>query len=108
MLVSVYAQQSSQLERVEITGSSIKRIASEGALPVQIITAEQINRSGATSVAEVIQRLPSMQGFSVADTAVGSNSGGIATASIHDLGAAYTLVLLEWAQDCTDWFWQQH
>jgi iron complex outermembrane receptor protein len=92
--VGVYAQQSSQLERVEITGSSIKRIASEGALPVQIITAEQINKSGATSVAEVIQRLPSMQGFSVADTAVGSNSGGIATASIHDLGAAYTLVLL--------------
>lgn len=82
------------LDRVEITGSSIRRIASEGALPVQVITAEQINRSGATSVAEVIQRLPSMQGFSVADTAVGSNSGGIATASIHDIGASYTLVLL--------------
>ena len=34
-----------QLERVEITGSSIKRIASEGALPVQVVTSEQINRS---------------------------------------------------------------
>ena len=86
--------QTSSLDRVEITGSSIRRIASEGALPVQVITAEQINRSGATSVAEVMQRLPSMQGFSVADTAVGSNSGGIATASIHDIGESYTLVLL--------------
>lgn len=82
------------LQRVEITGSSIKRIAAEGALPVQVISAEQIRRSGATSVAEVIQKLPAMQGFQVADTAVGSNSGGIATASIHDIGASYTLVLL--------------
>lgn len=93
--ISVSAQaQTPQLERVEITGSSIKRIAAEGALPVQVITAEQINRSGATSVAEVIQRLPAMQGFSIADTAVGSNSGGIASASIHDIGESYTLVLL--------------
>ncbi|TDP73193.1 TonB-dependent receptor domain-containing protein [Roseateles toxinivorans] len=83
-----------QLDRIEITGSSIRRIANESALPVQVITAEQIRGSGATSVADVIQRLPSMQGFAIADTAIGSNSGGIATASIHDIGASYTLVLL--------------
>ncbi len=86
------AQDSTQ--RIEITGSSIKRIASEGALPVQIISAEQIQRSGATSVAEVIQKLPAMQGFTIADIAIGSNSGGIVTASIHDIGESYTLVLL--------------
>ena len=91
------AAQSSEpqkLERVEITGSSIKRIAKEGALPVQVINAEQIRASGASSVADVIQKLPAMQGFQVADIAIGTNSGGIATASIHDLGGAYTLVLL--------------
>lgn len=86
------AQEASQ--RVEITGSSIKRIASEGALPVQVISAEQIKRSGATSVAEVIQKLPAMQGFTIADIAIGTNSGGIVTASIHDIGESYTLVLL--------------
>jgi len=83
-----------QLERIEITGSSIKRIASEGALPVQTLTAEQIRATGATNVADVVQRLPSMQGFQVADIAIGTNSGGISTASIHDIGASYTLVLL--------------
>ena len=93
-LMATAALAQNQLERVEITGSSIKRIAAEGALPVQIITSEQIKRSGATSVAEVIQRIPAMQGFQVADIAVGSNSGGIATASLHDIGASYTLVLL--------------
>jgi len=86
--------QNQQLERIEITGSSIKRIASEGALPVQIINAEQIRASGATSVAEVIQKLPSMQGFTIADIAIGSNSGGRSSASIHDIGESYTLVLL--------------
>lgn len=83
-----------QLERVEITGSSVKRIAAESALPVQVITLEQIKKSGATTVAEVIQKLPAMQGFQVADIAIGTNSGGLATASIHDIGASYTLVLL--------------
>lgn len=91
---ATFAQNSETLQRVEITGSSIKRIASEGALPVQIISAKEILRSGATTVAEVIQKLPSMQGFQIADIAVGSNSGGIVTASIHDIGASYTLVLL--------------
>lgn len=86
--------QQQTLERVEITGSSIKRIASEGALPVQTLTSEQIKATGATNVADVIQRLPSMQGFQIADIAIGSNSGGIVSASIHDIGASYTLVLL--------------
>ena len=31
-------------QRVEITGSSIKRIATEGALPVQVITREDLER----------------------------------------------------------------
>jgi iron complex outermembrane receptor protein len=88
----VLAQQ--QLERVEITGSSIKRIASEGALPVQVVTSEQIKATGATNVAELLQRMPAMQGFQIADIAIGSNSGGTAFASLHDIGQAYTLVLL--------------
>ncbi|MEO6278908.1 TonB-dependent receptor [Roseateles sp.] len=83
-----------QLERVEITGSSIKRIASEGALPVQVISSEQIKASGATNVAELLQRMPAMQGFQIADIAIGSNSGGTVFASLHDIGQAYTLVLL--------------
>jgi iron complex outermembrane receptor protein len=86
--------QNAQLERIEVTGSSIKRISSEGALPVQIISAKDIARSGATTISDVIRNLPAMQGFQIADVAVGSNSGGIVTANIHDIGSSYTLVLL--------------
>lgn len=86
--------QSQTLDRVEITGSSIKRVASEGALPVQTITQADIQRSGVTSVTDLIQQLPVMQGFTAVADSVGGGGGGITTASIHDLGEQYTLVLL--------------
>ncbi|MFZ6771360.1 TonB-dependent receptor [Undibacterium sp. SXout7W] len=82
------------VQKVEITGSSIKRIYKEGALPVQQLTKEAIARTGATTVADLIQKLPAMQGFSSTTTAVGTNSGGNVSASIHNIGDAYTLVLL--------------
>ena len=82
------------MQRVEITGSSIKRIAVEGAIPIQRLTQEQIAKSGATNVAELIQALPAMQGFTISAIAAGTNSGGRVSASIHDIGEDYTLVLL--------------
>lgn len=91
-----YAQSTAEpmMQRVEITGSSIKRIAAEAALPVQTFNQKDIQRSGVTSVTDFIQQLPVMQGFSVAADSVGGGGGGITTASIHDVGDAYTLVLL--------------
>jgi iron complex outermembrane receptor protein len=86
--------QEAPIQRVEITGSSIKRIVKEGALPVQVISKETIARTGATTVADLIQKLPAMQGFTIEAIAAGTNSGGRTTASIHDLGSSYTLVLL--------------
>ncbi|MDO9355977.1 MAG: hypothetical protein Q7T55_19925, partial [Solirubrobacteraceae bacterium] len=62
------------IQRVEITGSSIKRIVKEGALPVQVISKETIARTGATTVADVIQKLPAMQGFTIEAIAAGTNS----------------------------------
>jgi iron complex outermembrane receptor protein len=82
------------VERVEITGSSIKRVDAESALPVQVITADDIKRTGATSVTELIQNLPAMQGFTSASQSVNGGGGGATTASLHALGASYTLVLL--------------
>ena len=82
------------IQKVEITGSSIKRIAVEGALPVQRLSQEAIAKTGATTVADLIQNLPAMQGFQIGATAAGSDSGGRTSASIHDIGESYTLVLL--------------
>ena len=49
----VLAQQ--QLQKVEITGSSIKRIDAEQAVPVQVITREDIQKTGAITVEQLLQ-----------------------------------------------------
>lgn len=81
------------LERVEITGSSIRRIDAETALPVQILKREQIEKSGATTVTDLLQKLSSVQGSFGESGSVGG-TGGIATVSIHNVGDTRTLVLL--------------
>ena len=80
------------LQRVEITGSSIKRLAAETALPVSIITREQIERSGATSTEDLLKRVSANSGM-VSDSTQGA---GYATsnANLRGLGPNSTLVLL--------------
>ena len=94
VLLSGQSMADEAIQKVEITGSSIKRIAVEGALPVQRLSQEAIAKSGATSVADLIQALPAMQGFTIGAVAAGSNSGGNTSASLHGIGETYTLVLL--------------
>jgi len=85
---------SDNIQRVEITGSSIKRIAKEGSLPVQTLSRAEIDQTGATSVADLVATLPSMQGFVTSSASVNGGGGGVQTASVHAIGTAYTLVLL--------------
>ena len=94
----VLAQQTttdSTVQRVEITGSSIKRIAKEGALPVQVLSQDDIKKSGAASASDLIQMLPSMQGFVPSSSSVNGGGGGATTAALHSLPSKYTLVLLD-------------
>ena len=81
-------------QRVEVTGSSIKRINQETALPVQTLSRSEIEKSGASNVESLLAALPSMQGFATANQTINGGGGGVQTASIHNIGASYTLVLL--------------
>src|SRR5450830_208864 len=75
-----FAQETAEnVQKIEITGSSIKRIYKEGALPVQLLSKEAIARTGANTIADLIQKLPAMQGFTTQSSAVGTNSGGRVT-----------------------------
>lgn len=89
-------------QRIEITGSSIKAIQKAGALPVQVITAEQIARSGVTSTEQLVAAI-SANGTSAdnlssqAGIQLGSNdrnNNGNSSANLRGLGAGSTLVLL--------------
>lgn len=58
--VSVQAQETNganNLERITVTGSNIPRTDTETASPVEIITREDIARSGRTTIAEYLQTL---------------------------------------------------
>lgn len=88
------AQTAPSLERVEVTGSALRRIDAENALPVQVYRRADIERSGATSVSEFIQNLPSMQGFTNEAASVGGGGTGFSGASVHGVGEERTLVLL--------------
>ena len=86
------AQSHAQTQRVEITGSSIKRTDSETALPVTVITRDQIERSGAVSVEDVLHRVTaSSAAFSDSSQGVGYATSN---ANLRGLGANSTLVLL--------------
>ena len=84
------------VERVEITGSAIKRIDAESALPIQIISREEIARSGVVNTEQLLQSLSaiSSQGGISTTTGAGSSTYGRATVSVRGLGDARTLVLV--------------
>ena len=88
-----FGQQS--LERVEITGSSIKRtVANEGALPITILKIEELRESGVTTVEGVVQLLTASQSSNTTATSIGSGTGGATYANLRGLGTNKTLILL--------------
>lgn len=88
------AQQAQKVEKIEVTGSNIKRVDQEGPAPVQVITREQIERTGANTVAEVIRNLPSNSTGSFDETFTGSFARGSAGVSLRGLGQKSTLTLV--------------
>lgn len=88
-------------QRVTITGSSIKRIQAEGALPVQTLTRGELEKQGITSAEQLISVL-SVNGngldnlASNADVVSGQARGnnGATSANLRGQGANATLVLL--------------
>ena len=93
---SVFAQE----QRVEITGSAIKRVDAEGALPITVIKMDDLVRQGVTSTEQALSRIASIQSNYQASASIGGTTGGKAEADLRGLGgptggnANKTLVLL--------------
>ncbi|NBZ99788.1 MAG: TonB-dependent receptor, partial [Betaproteobacteria bacterium] len=87
--------QSSGLAEVTITGSNLKRADKEGTSPIQTITAQEIQQTGATNVLQLLKAVPSMGVGGYNDTPDQNGfSRGVATASLRALGSTSTLILL--------------
>ncbi|MFZ6692867.1 TonB-dependent receptor [Undibacterium sp. SXout20W] len=86
-------QAAAEPQRVEITGSSIKRVETEGVLPVTVLKREDIERTGATTAQDLVNMIPGNFGGGVIANNVGA-TGAPSTANLRGIGSQYTLVLL--------------
>jgi iron complex outermembrane receptor protein len=90
----VFAQQQQQLERVEITGSRIRRVDAESAAPVQTITREDIERTGKTSIQDVLRTVTADSNGTIPTSFTNGFASGSAAVSLRGLGVNSTLVLV--------------
>jgi iron complex outermembrane recepter protein len=86
--------QAQTTERVEITGSRIKRINSEGPVPVEVITREEIERKGVASTNDLLRSLSYMSSYNDELLSNSPNGTGSATAGFRGLTGDQTVVLL--------------
>lgn len=85
----------SQLSRVVVTGSNIKRISAETSQPLLVVSREEIQAAGALTVGEVLGHLATNDGSAISDLG-GANSwaSGASGVSLRNLGTGGTLVLV--------------
>jgi outer membrane receptor protein involved in Fe transport len=83
-----------KLQSFEVTGSRIKRVDSEGPLPIVEITRQEIETTGYTTVAEMIRNLPFNSGGTIDPQRTSTFATGATTLNLRGLGSQNTLVLI--------------
>ncbi|MCG2585900.1 TonB-dependent receptor [Massilia sp. TS11] len=88
------AQAEQTMTRVEITGTSIRRLAAQSSLPLTTIRADDFAKQGLTTAQEVLNTIPMNQTSVSGSQSVGAGTGGRSEADLRGLGSNKTLVLL--------------
>jgi len=83
------------LQRVEITGSNIRRADAETPSPVQVISADDLKKSGYTTLAQVLQNITANGQGTLANTSPLSFAAGASGIALRGLDTASTLVLID-------------
>lgn len=83
-----------EVERIQVTGSRIKRTDLEGSLPITVIDREAIDLSGDISVSDLV-RDTTFNSFGSYRTTSGNASQGTTQVSLRGLGADRTLILID-------------
>jgi iron complex outermembrane receptor protein len=102
-LPSLTALAQDALQRVEVTGSRIRQVDLETAQPVQVMTQEQIQKTGLVTVGDIINNLSSAgsPAFSKGGALTSNRENGGQYANLRNLGAQRVLVLVNgkrWTQ----------
>jgi len=91
---AIAQDEAATLDRIEVTGSRIKRADIEGALPVTVIDRQQLELSGDTSVADYL-RNTTFNSFGSFRPQSGSSAQSFAGLSLRGLGTGRTLILID-------------
>jgi iron complex outermembrane receptor protein len=83
------------VQRVVVTGSLISRADTETPAPVQVLTAADIQKSGKTSVAELLSDLASNGAGTLGTGFAGAFANGATGVSLRGLTVGATLVLID-------------
>jgi iron complex outermembrane receptor protein len=88
------AQTPQSTEKIEVTGSRVKRVEAEGALPVTVITRDELEASGQTTVAEYMRSISFATSGNLRPES-GSSAQGFSSIDLRGLGRRRTLVLVD-------------
>ncbi len=83
-----------KLDRVEVTGSLIKRTDKETPSVVQSISRKDIQNSGYATIEELLRATGAVDASSIQDGAASGFVGGLSTISMRGFGSQGTLVLI--------------
>lgn len=81
-------------ENIVVTGSALSTSNNTNANPVQIVTSQQIQQTGAATLSDFFQRLPSVGSSSLQNTDT-NGGGGVSCTDIRNLGTNRVLVLID-------------
>ncbi|WP_229418053.1 TonB-dependent receptor [Massilia sp. Root351] len=82
-------------QRVVVTGSLISRADKETASPIQVLSADDLIKTGSTSIAEVLSNLTSNGQGALGTGFSGAFANGAAGVSLRGLSVGLTLVLID-------------
>jgi len=95
-MISIAQAQEAPLQRVEVTGSRIRQVDLETAQPVQVMTQEQIQKTGLVTVGDILNTM-SVAGtpaFSKGSTLTSNREQGGQFINLRNLGSQRLLVLV--------------
>jgi iron complex outermembrane receptor protein len=83
------------VETVIVTGSYIRTTPEDSALPVDVVTADDLEAQGSPTLVQLVKQLPATSGGSVGESnRYLGNAAGSASVNLRGFGAARTMVLM--------------
>jgi iron complex outermembrane receptor protein len=91
-VVAQEAEEAKSVERIEVTGSRIKRTDLESASPIFVMDREAIESAGQVSIGDILQQIPAAG--AALNTAFNNGGNGATNMDLRNLGAQRLLVLV--------------